>query len=189
MRYLTLLPSLVIGTDDVFRRAVDGKSRFVLVINMVILGALFGLSNLIGISGQEGSLDMENRFILLLTLLMMAYGTVIMCTALFALCLIYWAAAKALGGQGGLMTCLELIGMATVPFWVLAPLLNYLIRYVPAGNFPIILMVPLIGAFVWSFILLRKSMMAGQGLSEGKATLAVAMMWLFSISAIYVFLP
>jgi hypothetical protein len=36
---------------------------------------------------------------------------------------------------------------------------------------------------------LKKSMVVGQGVSGGRATLAVACMWIFSVSAIYVFSP
>jgi hypothetical protein len=91
---------------------------------------------------------------------------------------------------GGLVTVLELIGLAAVPFWLFAPLLNFVIRFGPEGKtMPFTLLVPLVLSFIWSFVLVKKSMAAGQGLSEGRATLAVACMWIFSVSAIYVFSP
>ncbi|MBE0583605.1 MAG: YIP1 family protein [Desulfofustis sp.] len=190
MRYLELVPALAAGKEEVFRLALDGKARPIMLINIAILGVFFGLSNLVGIIGQAGTAGMEGRFLLLLSLLLILYGIFTMFAVLFGLTLIYWAAAKAFGGPGGLVMTLELIGLAALPFWVLAPLLNYAIRFTPDNTaVPLIVLVPLALAFIWSFLLVKKSMVVGQGLSEGKATLAVACMWIFSISAVYVFLP
>lgn len=190
MRYLDLLPALATGKEEVFRLALDGKARPVMLINIAILGILFGLSNLIGIIGQAGDQELAGRLLLLLSLLLILYGIFTMFAVLFGLTLIYWAAAKAFGGPGGLILVLELIGLAALPFWVFAPLLNYAIRFRPdSGTMPLTLLLPLLLAFIWSFVLVKKSMVAGQGLSEGRATLAVTCMWIFSVSAIYVFSP
>ncbi len=190
MRYLDLLPALATGKDEVFRLALDGTARPIMLINIVILGILFGLSNLLGVIGQAGSEELAGRVLLLLALLLIVYGIFTMFAVLFGLTLIYWAAAKAFGGPGGLVTVLELIGLAAVPFWLFAPLLNFAIRFGPEGKtIPFTLLVPLVLSFIWSCVLVKKSMVAGQGLSEGRATLAVTCMWIFSVSAIYVFSP
>ncbi len=190
MRYLDLFPALATGKEEVFRLALEGNARSIMLINIVILGVLFGLSNLLGVIDQAGGEALAGRFLLLLALLLILYGIFTMFAVLFGLTLIYWAAAKAFGGPGGLVLVLELIGLAAVPFWLFAPLLNYAIRFGPeGGTIPLILLVPLVLSFIWSFVLVKKSMMAGQGLSGGKATLAVACMWIFSVSAIYVFSP
>jgi hypothetical protein len=189
-RYLDLLPALATGNEEVFRLALEGKARPVMLINIAILGTLFGLSNLIGVIGQAGSEALTGRMLLLLSLLLILYGIFTMFAVLFGLTLIYWAAAKAFGGPGGLVLVLELVGLVTLPFWLFAPLLNYAIRFRPEnGAVMSILLVPLLLSFVWSSVLIKKSMVAGQGLSEGKATLAVACMWIFSVSAIYLFSP
>ncbi|MEJ2058363.1 MAG: hypothetical protein P8X39_11050, partial [Desulfofustis sp.] len=84
---------------------------------------------------------------------------------------------------------MDLIGLTAVPFWFLAPLLNLALNFNQGDSVPLYLLVPLILVFAWSFKLLRQSMITGQGLSEGKATLALGCMWIFSISAVYVFMP
>ncbi len=189
MNYFQQIPDLAVGGASVFRLVDNGKARRVMVINIIILGISFGLSNMIGILGRAEIQDLQGRALLLLGLLMICYGIVTMFVALFGMCLIYWAAAKALGGSGGLLACLQLIGLAAVPLWFLAPLLNYALRYSPGPGIPPLLLVPLAAAFIWSFWLLKRSLIFGQRLSDGRAILAVAGMWIFSVSAIYVFLP
>ncbi len=187
--YLDLLPDLAAGRADIFRLAIEGRARSVMLINVVILGICFGLSNLVGIIGQDGGVDMEGRLLLLLTVMLVIYGIITMFAAMLGFCLIYWAAAKAFGGPGGLITVLELIGLAAVPFWLLAPLLNYTLRFSPPTGISPFLLILLVPAFIWSCKVIRTSMVVGQGLNETRATLAVACMWIFSISAVYVSLP
>jgi len=109
--------------------------------------------------------------------------------ALAGFCLIYWASAKACGGPGGFGLVMDLIGLSVIPFWVLAPMLNYFKNFRSSESMSLRVLLPIVLAFAWSFKLIRQSMVAGQGISEGKATLAVACMWIFNISSVYVFLP
>jgi hypothetical protein len=68
-------------------------------------------------------------------------------------------------------------------------MLNYSLRFRNTESVPLGLLFPMIAAFIWSFKIIRQSLMTGQGLTEGRATLALGCMWIFSISAVYVFMP
>jgi hypothetical protein len=189
MNYFEILSGVISGNDSVFRLATDGKARNPAMFNIVILGIVFGLSNYVGLRSQGAELPSEGIYLLLTPLLLSVLGIVTMCGAVMGLCLVYWAAAKAFGGPAGFGQVLDLVGMSAVPFWLLAPLLNYAIQFTPNQEVPLILMLLIVLAFFWSFVILRRSLVVGQGLSVGKATLVVAGMWIFSLSAIYLFLP
>lgn len=180
---------MITGTDELFELAHAGKARTILMINMSIIGITFGLSNLYGALQQAPDLPMQGKYALLTPLMFCVFGIFTMLGVLLGFTLIYWSAAKAFGGPGGIRLVMDLIGLAAVPFWFLAPLLNLALNFNQSDSVPLYLLIPLIIVFGWSFKLVRQSLTAGQGLSEGKATLALGCMWIFSISAVYVFLP
>ena len=189
MNYFQIISGVISGRDDVFQLALDGKARNVALLNIVILGIVFGLSNYVGLRSHGADLPSEGIYVMLTPLLFSVLGIVTMCGATVGLCLVYWAAAKALGGPAGFGLVLDLVGLSAVPFWFLAPLLNFAITFVPGAEIPLGLMIPIVIAFFWAFVVLRRSLVVGQGLSVGKATLAVACMWIFSLSAVYLFMP
>jgi hypothetical protein len=189
MTYLDLWPALLMGKDEVFRLAREGKVRNITLINITILGILFGLSNLLVALRISPDLPMQDKFALITPALFSVMGIVYMFVAFAGFCLIYWAAAKAFGGPGGFGLVMDLIGLSAIPFWLLAPLLNYYKSFKSSESISLVVLLPIVLAFAWSFKLIRQSMVAGQGISEGKATIAVACMWIFSISSVYVFLP
>jgi hypothetical protein len=76
-----------------------------------------------------------------------------------------------------------------VPFWLLAPLLNIALKFNQHESVPLWLLIPIILGSIWSFKLVKQSLIVGQGLSDGRATLALACMWIFSISAVYLSSP
>lgn len=180
---------MITGTDKLFELALAGKARNILMINLSIVGITFGLSNLYGALLQAPDLPMHGKYALITPLMFCMFGIFTMLGVLLGFTLIYWAAAKALSGPGGLWLIMDLIGLSAVPFWFLAPLLNIALNFTQEDSVPLYLLIPLVLIFGWSFKLVRHSMVVGQGLSEGKATLALGGMWIFSISAIYVFLP
>ncbi len=178
------------GQPRIFQLAIDGRARKYTIINIVVTGIAFGMSNLIGVLATDpGALPMSGTYGLIVPLLFSLYGITTIIGVLAGFCLVYWAAARAFGGPGGFGLIIDLIGMSAVPFWVLAPLLNYTLRFRTSESVKLTLLVPLIVVFIWSFKLIRQSLVSGQGLSEAKATLALGCIWIFSISAIYVFLP
>jgi hypothetical protein len=190
MSYLELLPSMVSGQPKLFQMAVDGTIRKHTIINIIITGIVFGISNIIGvIANDPGALPMSGKYAVIIPLLFSLYGIMTILGALAGFCLVYWAAAKAFGGPGGFNLIVDLLGMSAVPFWILAPLLNYWLRFRGTESLTLALLLPLAAAFVWSFKLLRQSLVTGQGLAEGRATLALGCIWIFSISAVYVFMP
>lgn len=189
MSYIEHFPALLTGKARVFQLAGDGKARNIALINITITGILFGLSNLAGTLQTTTDLPMQGNYALITPLLFSVYGIVYICAVTIGFCLVYWAAVKAMGGPGGFGLILDLIGLAGVPFWVLAPVLNYTLNFRIAEGVPLTLLIPIVLAFIWSFHHIRKSMVVGQGLSVGKATLAVGCLWIFSISSVYVFLP
>jgi hypothetical protein len=190
MTYLEALPALTVGRENVFQLALDGKARKITIINLIILGVTFGLSDFFGAIRLNPEMSsFEGIYTILAPLLFCVVGIITMITALAGLCLIYWAAARAFGGPGGCVVILDLIGAASIPFWFLAPLLNYQLRFRQSESVSIVALVPMIVLFLWSFKLIRQSLITGQGLSEGRATMALACMWIFSISAVYVFIP
>ncbi len=76
-----------------------------------------------------------------------------------------------------------------VPFWFIAPLLNYAINLNSSQTVTVILLIIIGVTGGWSFIITRDSLIRGQGLSRNKATIAVYGIWVFSVSSVYVFLP
>ena len=189
MSFIRLLPQLITGPPELFELALEGKARLVMMANLTITGIAFGLSNLYGTLLQSPDLPMQGKFALLTPVMFSMFGIFTMLGAILGLTMIYWAAAKAFGGPGGLVLVMDLIGLAGAPFWFLAPLLNLALNFNQQESVPLILLIPLVLSFAWSFKLVRQSMVTGQGLTEGKATLALGCMWIFSISAVYVFLP
>lgn len=189
MKYFEIVSGVISGNNSVFQLVSVGKARNAALFNIVILGIVFGLSNFVGLRSQGTELPQEGIYFLITPLLLCVLGIVTMCGAVMGLCLVYWAAAKALGGPASFGLVLDLVGLSAVPFWILAPLLNYAIRFAPNQEVPFLLMVLIVLAFFWTFVVLRRSLVVGQGLHGGKATLAVACMWIFSLSAIYLFLP
>ena len=180
---------MVTGDRDVFEMALQGKARGYAMVNLFILGVCFGISNLIGALQTTPNLPFDGTYAVLTPLIFSTAGLISMCGAMIAGTLVYWAAAKALGGHGGFGLIFDLIGIAIIPFWLLAPLLNYALRFQLEGVGRILIMSCIVAAFLWSFSLLRKSIIIGQGLSRNKATFAIAMIWIFSVSAIYVYMP
>ncbi len=189
MSYFSLFKDLLIGTDKVFTLALDGKVRLIMLINITILGILFGLSNFVGALQNTPDLPLDGKFAFITPALFSLGGMVTMFGALLGVCMIYWAAARAFGGKCGFALILDLIGVAAIPFWIIAPCLNYILHFQPSKIATLWLLLPTGMAFIWSFKLLRQSLIVGQGLSFNKASLAVACMWIFSVSSIYVFLP
>lgn len=189
MNFFKLLPDMITGTDELFELARAGKARNILMINLSIVGITFGLSSFYGALLKAPDLPMQGKYALITPLMFSVFGIFTMLGVLLGFTLIYWAAAKAFNGPGGIWLVMDLIGLAAVPFWFLAPLLNLALNFNQGDSVPLYLLIPLILVFIWSFKLVRQSMVVGQGLSEGKATLALGCMWIFSISAVYVFLP
>jgi len=189
MSYRDLLPLMVAGKPQIFQMALDGTVRKYVMINVIITGILFGISNIFGALTIDPTLPLNGKFAIITPLMFCIPGILTMFGALAGFCMVYWAAARAFGGPGGFNLIVDLIGMSAVPFWVLAPLLNYSLRFRATESIPLLLLVPLIIAFIWSFKLIRQSLVTGQGLQEGRATLALGCMWIFSISAVYVFQP
>ena len=180
---------MVFGNSGAFQMALQGGARRYALSNIFILGVFFGISNFIGTLQTTPELPLDGKFAIITPLIFSVFGVVTMCGALIALILIYWAASRAFGGYGGFGLIFDLIGVASVPFWIFAPLLNYTIRYSSNGPLRLFLICAIIMAFLWSFRVIRESMVTGQGISNLRATIAVAAMWIFSTSAIYVFIP
>ncbi len=180
---------MVRGDSTLFKLALEGKARRYALANLFILGVLFGFSNLIGTLQTSPNLPLDGAYAFITPLIFSTAGVVTMCGAIIALTMIYWAAAKAFGGYGGFGLIFDLIGLAALPFWFLAPMLNYALRYPHQGLLRILLIPAIVGIFLWSFKVVRQSLMTGQGLGAIRATIAVAAMWIFSVSSIYVFIP
>lgn len=184
-----LYRGMCVGDSAVFQLAVQGKVRKYALVNVCLLGIFFGVSNLLGALQTTPDLPMANKYALLTPLIFSTAGIITMSGALIALTLVYWAAARAFGGQGGFGLIFDLIGLATIPFWILAPLLNYTLRFPHDGIGRIFLLSAIAASFLWSFKVVRQSMITGQGITLVKATFAVAAIWIFSVSSIYVFIP
>lgn len=109
--------------------------------------------------------------------------------ALIGLILVYWSASRAFGGRGGFILIFDLLGLTLVPFWVIAPLLNYAINFDSSQTITFLLLAVIGVTGLWAFILTRDSLVIGQGLSRNKSAIAVFGIWIFSVSSVYVFLP
>lgn len=179
---------MLVGSGDIFQLALKGKARKYVVTNIVILGILFGMSNLVGTLQITPDLPLSDKFAIITPLIFSSAGILTMCGALIGCTMVYWAAAIAFGGQGGFGIIASLLGLCAMPFWVLAPLLNYTFNYAsPESRLLLFALMAL--PFLWAFKIVRQSFITGQGLSEMKATIAVSAIWIFSASSIYVFLP
>ncbi len=189
MSYFALFKDLLLGSEEVYQLALNGKARLIMLFNITILGIFFGLSNFVGTLQQNVNLPIEGKFVFITPALFSLGGIVTIFGAILGFCMIYWSAARAFGGPGGFSLVLDLIGLSCIPLWILAPLLNYVIRFNPSKIATLWLLLPAGVAFLWSYKLLRQSLIVGQGLSFNKASIAVACMWIFGVSSIYVFLP
>lgn len=184
-----LYTGMALGKGDIFQLALEGSARAYALINIVVLGILFGLSNMLGTIQISPDIPVSGKFAVITPLIFSVSGIVSIFGALIAMTLIYWAAARAFGGPGGLGLSFELIGLAAIPFWILAPLLNYTLRFSSPGSGRLFLFALMIPPFLWSFKVMRQSLISGQGISAIKATIALAAMWIFTVSSIYVFIP
>ncbi len=189
MNFGRLLIDLISGPPELFEMALEGKARPIMMFNLTITGITYGLSNLYRTFLEMPDLPLQGMYGLITPVMFCLFGIFTMLGAFLGLTMIYWSACRAFGGPGGIGLVMDLIGLTAVPFWFLAPLLNLALNNNPGEAIPLYLLVPLVLVFAWSFKLVRQSMVTGQGLSEGKATFALGCMWIFSISAVYVFLP
>ncbi len=189
MSIIRLLPQMITGPPEFFELALEGKGRPIMMFNLTITGITYGLSSLYGALQQTPDLPMQGKYALITPMMFSMFGIFTMLGAMLGLILVYWSAAKAFGGPGGLLLVMDLIGLAGVPFWFLAPLLNLALNFNQQDSVPLTLLIPLVLVFIWSFKLIRQSMITGQGLTVGRATLALGCMWIFSISAVYLFMP
>ncbi len=189
MSYFSVLSSLIAREKTIFQLAVDGKCRKFVVYNLIILGILFGLSNFIGTLSTTSDLPLDGKFAIITPLAFCIAGFFNISCALIGLILLYWSASQAFGGRGGFILIFDLIGLTLVPFWAIAPLLNYAINFNSSQIMTFILLIVIGVTGFWAFILTRDSLVAGQGLNQNKATMAVLGIWIFSVSSVYVFLP
>lgn len=189
MTYSEIFRGSLLGSDEVFHLALDGKAKTIMLFNISVLGILFGLSNLALKLRLTPDFPISGKFAIITPCIYSVAGIVTMFGAAVGLCLIYWAAAKAFGGPGGFSLILDLIGVSAIPFWILAPLANYALRLQETNTASLLFLIPAMLSFSWSFKLLRQSLVIGQGITPDKATAAVICMWIFSISSVYVFLP
>jgi len=184
-----VIKAMITGEKELFQLALDGKARKYAFANVIMVGALFGLSNLYGTLQSTPELPLDGKFAILTPLIFSVSGIFSTFMALLGFTLIYWSASKAFGGHGGLMLVLELIGLAALPFWIISPTLNYALRFSPSAQIRSVLLILLIPFFFWLFRLLQASIIVGQGVSRKKAAIAIIAMAIFSVSSIYVFMP
>ncbi|OEU48635.1 MAG: hypothetical protein BA866_01420 [Desulfobulbaceae bacterium S5133MH15] len=189
MSYSSVLSDLIARREDVFLLAVNGKCRKFVIFNLLILGVLFGLSNFIGAVSTTPELPLDGKFAFITPLIFCISGFFTMSTALIGFVLVYWSAARAFDGPGGFALIFDLLGLALIPFWIIAPFLNYAIHFAGSQVMTFVLLAIVCAGAVWAFQLTRDSLVVGQGLSRKKAAIAVCCMWIFSVSSIYVFLP
>lgn len=189
MSYLNSFGDLLVGKEDILQPTSQSSKKIYVIINLVILGIFFGLSNYFGALYTTPDLPVEGSFAIITPLIICVAGFFTIGAALLGYSLIYWAAAKAFGGQGTIMRSGELIGLTCIPFWIIAPLTNFLINYNQTNVIRSLLLIVVAMAAVWLFQVTKKSLIWGMGLAPAKASLAVGAMWIFSISSVYVFLP
>ncbi|WP_136807795.1 YIP1 family protein [Desulfosediminicola flagellatus] len=189
MNYIEYFKGSLFGEENIFHLANEGKVRKFVILNIIILGILFGMSDLAGLVKETPGLPLTGKFVFITPFLFSLSGIFTMVIAIVGCTLVYWAAAKAFGGNGTFSLTLDLIGLSAIPFWILAPVLNYTIRFQPDHLTSPQFILPTLLAFWWSCWLLRQSLIGGQGLSPGRATCVVLSVWVFCISSVYVFLP
>jgi len=189
MAMVDVYRGMMYGTNEVFQLALDGQARKYVLINLVIVGILFGLSDFFRVIQVTPDLPISGKFAFITPAIYAFTGIVTMSGTLIGFTLVYWSASIAFGGRGGLGIVMDLIGLSTVPFWFLAPIMNYTFRSDLTNQSTTILYVLLVLTFIWSCHVIRNSLIIGQGLTTTKATIAVAAMWIFSISAVYVLIP
>lgn len=189
MNYTDFFRCTITGEDSLFKLAREGRAQGFTIINILLLGILFGLSDLVGALSLGQEVPLEGKFALITPLIFSFSGLVNMMIAVLGLTLVYWSAAKAFGGDGGLTVSFHMVCLSLAPFWVLAPLLNFAVRFTPDRIVVLPMLVPILLSSIWAYRLLCRSLIAGQGIPPFKANLAVTGMVIFSISAIYVLIP
>lgn len=189
MNYADFFKYSVSCEHRLFWLASEGKAHIFSIVNILILGTLIGLSDLAGSLSQGSPVPLDGKFAFITPLIFSISGLVNIMIAVLGLTLVYWAAAKAFGGYGNMSHAFYLVSLSLAPFWVLAPLLNYTVRFHPDTLVQIPMLVPILLSGIWAYRLLCKSLIAGQEISPVKAHLAVTGMVIFSVSAIYVLIP
>lgn len=189
MTYFQYLKAAVAVDKDLFELAGQLTTRKIIILNIAVLGIFFGISNLVGVVQATPDFPLTGKYAFVSPLIFSLAGVVSMCGALVGCSLIYWAAAKAFGAECGLFLAFSIMGLAAVPFWILAPLLNYSVRVQPGALYNPIILLAVLGAMAWSFKLVRASLVNKLGIPVGRSGFAVIAMWVFSVSAVYVFLP
>lgn len=189
MNYPSLLLGLLTCQAEPFQVANSSKGRRYALLNLLLLGLFFGLSNFFAAMTLTPELPVEGKYLFLTPLIFCIAGTVTIAGAQLGFCLIYWAAARAFGGPGLIPLVFNLTALTLPPFWIAAPLINYLYHVDTSRSLSMVLLIIIGPSLLWSFLLIRKSLEIGQGISARKASIAVCCMWIFSISSIYVFQP
>jgi len=189
MNYSDFFRSTITGEDTLFGLAREGRAQRFTIINILLLGILFGLSDLVGALSQGQEVPLDGKFALITPLIFTVSGLVNIAIAVLGLTLVYWSAAKAFGGDAGLTVSFHLICLSLAPFWVLAPLVNFTVRFNPDSIVLLPMLIPILLSAIWAYRMLCKSLIVGQGIPPLKANLAVMGIVIFSISAIYVLIP
>lgn len=189
MAMVDVYRGMIYGTPETFQLALDGQARKYVIINLIVVGILFGLSDFFRVVQVTANLPVDGKFAFITPAIYAFTGIVTMSGTLIGFTLVYWSASIAFGGRGGLGIIMDLIGLSIVPFWFLAPVMNYTFRSDLTNQNSTILYVLLALTFLWSCQVIRNSLIFGQGVTATRATITVAAMWIFSISAVYVLIP
>ncbi len=73
---------MLVGNKEIFQLALDGKARKFALLNIVIVGILYGLSNLLGTLKTTPDLPLTDKFAIITPLIFSTAGVVTISAAL-----------------------------------------------------------------------------------------------------------
>jgi len=153
-------------------------------INVFILGVLYGLSFLyfLGSESLQGIADPSG--IIFVKFIVIAVGVLVAFLLHLGAAFLFWSFGRGVGGEARFLLVYFNLGVAVVPLWLAVPGLTAL----HAGwRGPMLYLYAIItGIYAFSsFFVATKSVF---GLSHRKTLLAIAMMFIFLVSFLYLWL-
>jgi hypothetical protein len=154
------------------------------MINVLVLGILYGISSLFFIDPESLQDIGHPSGIMLVKFIVIITGILIAFLLHMGAAFLLWSFGRGVGGEGRFLSVYFNLGVAIVPLWFAVPGLAALQA---GGRTPVVTTYAAVAGIytLFSFFMATKSTL---GLSYGKMFLAVAMMLVFIISFLYLWI-
>jgi hypothetical protein len=154
------------------------------MMNVSVLGILYGLFSLYFLGSESLEKAAEPSGIIIVQSIVMIGGVLVAFLLHLGLAFLLWSFGRGVGGKTRFLTTYFNVGVAVVPLWVAVPGLAALHAGWRGPNVYLCTVIPGIYALA-SFFVATKSTF---GLSYGRTVLGMAMMLVFLVSFLYLWL-